>query len=528
MRDTSYPGRSNILSTSGIAATSNPLSTLEAISILKKGGNAIDASIAASAVQSVVEPGSTGIGGDCFALISINGKKPLSVNGSGIASKNSNIDFFKKKGIKKISPTSPHSVTIPGAVHAWYTMHQKFGKLDFEQLFITAENYALNGYPVYEIAARDWNENLLKLSKNQNSKKIFLNKNKPYQFAQIHKNIPLAKTLNSIGKKGIEDFYRGYIAQDIVNSLNELGGNHSIDDFAMQSTILEDSISNTYKDKIIHQCPPNGPGITVLIMMAMLEKFNFKNIHAMSAKRFHFQAEITKIAYEIKEKYLGDKKFIDFNSKNFLNKKYINFLSNKINLNKCYHPTHSLITAHPETVYLTVVDRDLNSVSFINSLCFGFGSGITTKKTGILLQNRGVNFRLDESHPNKIDSHKRPLHTIIPGIVNNKKNQTILTYGVMGGQYQPIGHAHFLQNLFEFNMSVQESIDFPRAFHLNGQYLIEKLIPKKIKKELKIIGHNIKYSEKPHGGSQAIFIDRKKGVLIGGSDSRKDGCAIGI
>ena len=223
MRNIHIPGRSNVLATNGIAATSQPLSSLEAISILKRGGNAVDAAIAASAVQSVIEPGSTGVGGDCFALISLNGQKPISVNGSGIAPKKATLDFFEKHNISKIDLTSPHSVTIPGAVHAWYTMHQKFGKLDFEELFTSAENYARKGYPIHEITAKSWNNNIDKIIKNESTKNIFSKNGKSYQYGEIHKNIDLANTLKSIATNGIKDFYSGYIAEDIVKSLNSLG-----------------------------------------------------------------------------------------------------------------------------------------------------------------------------------------------------------------------------------------------------------------------------------------------------------------
>ena len=528
MRDIQYPGRSNALGTKGMAATSQSLSTLEAISILKKGGNAIDAAIAASAVQAVVEPNSTGVGGDCFALISLNGEKPIAVNGSGIAPKKATLNYFRERKINKIELTSPHAVTIPGAVHAWYTMHQKYGKLEFKELFFSAENYARNGFPIHEITAKIWNENFEKLSNNQSSKKIFIKNNSTYKFGEIHKNIQLADTLNSIGKNGIQDFYNGYIAEDIVASLNALGGCHTLDDLATQDTIISESISNRYKNNIIHQCPPNGPGITVLVMMAILEKFNFQNIEPMSKKRFHLQSESTKIAYELRENTIGDPNFINNDLDSFLNSDFIDTLSKKISLDKCYEPKNLSITVHPETIYLTVVDQNLNAVSFINSICFAFGSGITTNETGILLQNRGVNFRLNENHPNCIDGHKRPLHTIIPGIVTNNHNEAILSFGVMGGQYQPVGHVHILQNIFEFGMNLQESIDFPRALYLNGNYKFEKTVPQNILSELNDIGHKASYTDTTHGGGQAIYLDRQKGVLVGGSDPRKDGCALGI
>jgi len=527
MRNLHIPGRSNILAHNGLAATSNPLSTLEAVSVLKRGGNAVDAAIAASAVQSVVEPNSTGIGGDCFALISMNGKKPISVNGSGINAQKSNMDYFENNKIKKIETTSPHSVTIPGAVHAWYKMHEKFGNLEFRELFITAENYARNGFPVYEIVAKSWKQNINKLKLHPSSISTFLKNNNSYSFGETHKNLNLANTLKTISNNGIKDFYNGYIAEDIVKTLNEVGGLHTMEDFAKQETIFSESLFNPYKEIDIHQCPPNGPGITVLMMMGILEKFDTKNMNPLSFERFHLQAEATKLAYEEREISIGDPNFNNFDYKTLIKSSYIDNLIKKISMNKIYHPKNRIITAHPNTIYLSVVDKDQNAVSFINSICFAFGSGITTNNTGILLQNRGVNFRIERDHPNMIDSHKRPLHTIIPGLITDKANNPILSYGVMGGQYQPVGHSHVLQNIFDFNLSIQEAIDFPRAFMLENKYKLEKSIPESIFKNLQKIGHNVEYSSETHGGGQAIFIDRNKGVIIGGSDPRKDGCAIG-
>lgn len=527
MRNLHIASRSNVLGSNGMAATSQPLSTLEAISILKKGGNAVDAAIAASAVQAVIEPNSTSVGGDCFALVSLKGNKPISVNGSGIAPQKNNMDFFESKNIKNIETTSPHSVTIPGAIHAWYSMHQKFGNLDFKELFIAAENFARNGFPIHEVVAKNWLNNEDKLKQHPTTNSIFLKNNRAYVFGETHKNINLADTLKSIAKNGIKDFYEGYIAEDIIKTLNEVGGLHTMDDFAMQDTIFSDSLSNNYKGFKLHQCPPSGPGITVLMMMAILEKFDFHNINPLSAERFHLQAEATKIAYEQREENIGDPRFTKFDHKKLIDKNYINNLASKISMDKIYESNNYSITAHPDTIYITVVDKNRNAVSFINSCCFAFGSGFTSNKTGVLLHNRGVNFRIQRNHPNMIEGHKRPLHTIIPGLVTDIENKPILSYGVMGGQYQPVGHSHVLQNIFDFGLSVQEAIDFPRAFMLENNYKLEKTIPKKILNALNTIGHNIGYSENTHGGGQAIFIDRKKGVLIGGSDSRKDGCAIG-
>ena len=527
MRSLHIPGRSNVLGLNGMVATSQPLSSLEAISILKKGGNVVDAAIAASAVQAVIEPNSTSLGGDCFAIISLKGKNPVSVNGSGIAPLKNDINFFENNKIKKISTISPHSVTIPGAVHSWYSMHQRYGHLDFEELFVTAENYARNGFPIHEVVAKAWLENKDKLMKHDSTNSIFLKNKEPYSFGEIHKNINLANTLKSIAKNGIKDFYEGYIAEDIVSTLNKIGGLHTVDDFKNQTTIFSDTLENNYKKIKLHQCPPSGPGITVLIMMAILEKFDFKNIKPLSVERFHLQAEATKLAYEQREDNIGDPKFTKFDYQKLINTDHISNLVSKISMNKTYQPKNNTITAHPDTIYISVVDKDQNAVSFINSCCYAFGSGITSNKTGILLHNRGVNFRLERNHPNMIEGHKRPLHTIIPGLVTDHKNNPILSYGVMGGQYQPVGHTHVLQNIFDFGLSIQEAIDFSRAFILENEYKLEKSIPEEIYYGLEKLGHKVDYTRDTHGGGQAIFIDRSKGVLIGASDPRKDGCSIG-
>jgi len=516
-----------VIAQNGMAATSQPLSSKEAISILKKGGNAIDASIAASAVQSVVEPGSTGVGGDCFAIIALNGKKPISVNGSGISPLKANLEYFNKNKINSIDIDSPHSVTIPGAVDAWYSMHQKYGKLDFKELFISAEHYARNGFPIEKIESIAWKNNEKKLSSFSSTSNIFLKNKKAYKFREIFKNIPLADTLKKIGEEGSKGFYSSDITLDMVKTLKSQGGLHTLEDFKAQKTIFSETINNNYKGNYIHQCPPNGPGIIVLIMMALIEKLNFRNIMPDSFERFHLQTEITKIAYEIKETELGDPKFSKNNLDKFLTDNFIDSLLKKINMQSIYDPKSSFVTSHPETIYLTVVDRDLNAVSFINSICYAFGSGITSNKTGILFQNRGVNFRLQKNHPNTIEGHKKPLHTIIPGLISDQNNNVLFSYGVMGGQYQPIGQVHLLQNVYDFQMNVQEAIDFPRAFMLNGKLKLEKKVSSKTYKALKNIGHDVSYEDNSIGGGQAILVDRSKGILIGGSDSRKDGMAIG-
>ena len=527
MRKIYQPGRSNVLSSNAMVATSQPLSSQEAINILKLGGNAVDAAIAASAVLSVVEPGSTGIGGDCFAIIKMNNKKAISVNGSGINPKKADLKYFKENKINSIGLLSPHSVTIPGAVDAWYQMHKKFGKLEFEKLFETAIYYARDGFPVHEIEAFHWKKNEDKLKKNTITKQIFLKNNKAPNFGNKFKNNQLADTLTLIGKKGRKAFYESGITRDMVKSLNNLGGLHTEEDFYNQNTIFSDTLIENYKDFKIHQCPPNGPGLVVHLMMKLLEKFNWDNINYFDPIRYHIQAEVTKVCFETKETILGDPKFSNIDIENLMSNEFINNLFKKINLDKVYSSDKLFVTSHPETVYLTVVDDKLNAVSFINSICHAFGSGICSENSGILFQNRGVNFRIEDNHPNCIDSNKRPLHTIIPGLLTNNSDETIMSYGVMGGQYQPIGQAHVLQNIYDFGMSIQEAIDAPRAFALNGKLKIENSLSKTSIDNLSNLGHNIEVVDEGIGGGQGIMIDRKEGVLIGGSDPRKDGLAIG-
>ncbi len=527
MRKIYLPGRSNALSNNAMVATSQSLSSQEAINILKLGGNAVDAAIAASAVLSVIEPGSTGVGGDCFAIIKMNNKKAVSINGSGKTPKKINLNYFKENKIDSIGLLNAHSVTIPGAVDAWYQMHKKFGKLEFEKLFITAEYYAREGFPVHEIEAFHWKKNEDKLRKNKITKKEFLKDNKAPTFGTKFINTKLADTLSLIGKKGSKGFYEGKIAKDMVSSLNKLGGLHTEEDFYNQNTIFSDTLISDYKNLNIHQCPPNGPGMVVHLMMKLLEKFNWSKINCFDSIRFHIQAEVTKVCFEIKETILGDPNFTNIDINNLISKESINNLFNKIDLNKVYEAKDANVTSHPETIYLTIVDQDLNAVSFINSICHAFGSGICSENSGILFQNRGVNFRLEEGHPNCIDSNKRPLHTIIPGLLTNQNDETIISYGVMGGQYQPIGQAHVLQNIYEFGMNIQEAIDAQRAFTLNGKLKVENSFSKKTLEELSRLGHDIEIIQEGIGGGQGIMIDRKEGILIGGSDPRKDGLAIG-
>jgi len=518
---------SDAISSNAMAATSHPLATEEALKILKKGGNAVDAAIAASVCLSVVEPNSTSIGGDCFAIIKFEGKNPIAYNGSGIAPQKANYEFFKNKNINKIELLSPHSVTVPGAIHAWKTIHDEHGKLDFEELFLGSINYAENGYKVTEKVSKTWAKSKNKLSKYNSTKNLYLKNGESYKLNDLRKNLPLANSLKLISKQGPKEFYEGSIAKDMVKSLNEVGGLHTLEDFAAQKTIKSETLFSNYKDLNIHQCPPNGPGITVLLMLKLMEKLKINQYDPNSIERFHLEAEVTKLSYKVREENIADPNFIKMDLDKILSEENVKNLFSEISLNKCCDVGELNIPNHPETVYLTVIDKDLNSVSIINSVCYAFGSAITSNNTGILFHNRGTNFRIEENHPNCIAGHKRPLHTIIPGMAVNNNNQAILSYGVMGGQYQPVGQVHVLNNILDFGMSPQKAISYPRAFHFGNVYQLEKEIDEDLKNGLQKLGHNANYVEDTHGGGQAILIDRDKGNLIGGSDPRKDGYASG-
>lgn len=529
MRNFHKIDRSMIYSLNGIAASSHPLATLEAISILKQGGNAIDAAIAANVVLAVVEPQSTGIGGDCFALLHLKGnEKPIAINGSGKAASYANPSYFKEKNITNIDINSVHSITIPGCIDAWSTMSKKWGKLPWNELFKTAISYAKNGFVVMERVAFDWEKSKKWLQTNKNTKETFLKANgEVFKTGDVFKNPNLAKTLEKIANEGGQAFYTGDIAKDIVTSLEKVGGLHNLEDFKNQDTIISDAISVNYRDKTLYQCPPNNQGITALIIMKILEKFNISKFPAMSFERFHLEAETTKLAYHIRDQIVSDDiTKIDYDK--YINDEYLDKLRDTIKFDRCLDPLDSNLEKvfSPDTVYMTIIDKDQNAISFINSIFHAFGSGITTDQTGIILHNRGACFQLKNNHPNCINSGKRPLHTIMPGMIY-KKGKFLVSYGVVGGQYQPVGHVQFLNNYLEYNMDIQQALNFPRAFHFGKVFQLEERVDKEIEEKLKFVGHIIERDETPLGGAQAVGVNLDNGVFFGGSDPRKDGCAMG-
>ena len=527
IRSFDSPGRSHAMSKHGMVASSHSLASNAGLMMLKEGGNALDAAIVMSLVLCMAEPHMTGIGGDCFALISRDGstKNIRAINGSGYAGKKYENKTLKKMGLSNIEADTPHSVTIPGAVSAWEMLHKKYGKLPWREIFKFALQYIENGVLISERVSLDWSRNQMKLSKDEITKNIFLNKGKALKFLELFKNDKLINSIRLIGEEGSKGFYNGFIARDICDKLNELGGLQTLEDFSNYTANWVKPINYNYRGYSIHECPPNGQGITVFIILAILKSFHLENLS--KGDYYHLFCEAVKISYLIRDSYVSDPKFRDMNYEKLLNSKSIKNYSSSINFKKASTFKKSEFPNHPDTVYLTVRDKEGMIISFINSLFDAFGSGITSKNTGILLHCRGRSFNLKKNHINEVEGLKKPLHTIIPGMIS-EKNSIIASFGVMGGHYQAAGHAFILSQIFDFGMSPQEALDLPRIFPNNGIIDVENGFDKNILKDLKNKGHEINHQVFPIGGGQMIYVDRKKKVLIGASDWRKDGLALGV
>ena len=527
MRDFHFPGRSPVYSRGGMAATSHPLATLTAIEVLKSGGNAVDAAIAASILLCVAEPQATGIGGDCFVLYApVHTGKVIALNGSGKSPAGADLDWYLQQGMKHISLQSPHSVTIPGAVSAWWKLHSEHGQTPWDKLFEPAIQLAHEGYTVYPRVAFDWAQLTKKLSATENAARMLLIDGQAPKAGDLHRQPELGATLEIIARQGRDGFYTGGVAEDIVSYLQSLGGFHTLEDFAKTEAEYVTPISTKYRGYDVVECPPNGQGLTALVMLNILSGFDLTNFAPMSAQRLHLECEAARLAYGVRDRYIADPDQANIPLEVLLSKDYAAELRAKISLDKVMPSLEdSDFPTHPDTVYLCVVDKEGNAVSFINSVFHGFGSGLVSPKTGVVLQNRGAGFRLEKGHRNAIAPRKRPLHTIIPGMLM-KEGFAVMPFGVMGGQYQPTGHAHFLTNLLDYRMDVQAALDFPRVFHDGRICQVEKTISTSIKKSLSALGHQVVPVVNPHGGGQAIWIG-EDGALVGGSDPRKDGCALG-
>jgi len=526
MRDFHIPGRSAAIAANGMAATSNQLATLTALDVLRSGGNAVDAAIAAVAVQCVAEPQSTGIGGDCFVLYSPKGGLPVALNGSGRAPAKANVEWYVERGFREIPIASPHAVTVPGAVDAWCMLNARYGTRALLELLEPAARAAEEGYVVGPRVAHDWHRNQAKL-RDPLTAKLFLPGGRPPNVGDRMRNPPLATTLRRIGREGREAFYDGPVMRDIVGRLKALGGLHEPEDFAAQRSDWVEPIHTLYRGYEVYECPPNGQGVVPLMMLRALSGYDLSGDAFTEADQLHLLAEVTKAAYWARDAYVCDPAHVPVDVAELLSEARAERVRRNIRLDRARPGPSWADIEHEDTVYLCVVDRDGNAISFINSLFSGFGTGILAPGSGVLLQNRGSGFRTIPGHPNAIGPRKRPLHTIIPAMLV-EDGLAIMPFGVMGGHYQPVGQTHFLHRVLDRGLDPQQAAEQPRIFaHPRGVLEVEPTNPEPIVAELARRGHPIEMTEVPLGGCQAIWIDRERGVLIGGSEPRKDGLALG-
>ena len=532
-----FASRSEVLASNGMAATSHPLATQTAISVLKNGGNAIDAAIAANAVLGLVEPTGCGIGGDLFAIVwSADDKKLYGLNSSGPAPINISIEEITTKGLDAIPPYGPLPVTVPGAVAGWVELHKRFGIMDFNLLFQNAIEYAEKGFPVTEVVAY-----YLKLSSENfidypNFKKTWMPNGKIPSKGEIFKNPYLARTYKKIAQSYGEDFYKGNLAKEIVSFINNQGGYFSLEDLSEFKPEWIDPVSTNYRGYDVWELPPNGQGIAALQMLNILENYNIKDLGFGSAEYIHLFTEAKKIAYEDRALYYADPNFSDIPLKTLISKEYAKERLKLIDLTKSSKSYNAGLLEEGDTIYLTVADKYGNMVSLIQSNYRGMGSGMVPNDLGFMLQDRGEMFSLDPNHMNSLIGGKRPFHTIIPAFIT-KNNKPLVSFGLMGGAMQPQGHAQIVINLIDFKMNLQEAGDAPRIRHAgssqptgekmtDGGYLsLEKGISAEEILKLEKLGHKFQYDLGGFGGYQAIML--KDNVYIGASESRKDGHASG-
>lgn len=524
MRDFHFPGRSEVFASSGMCATSHPLGAGVAVDILKRGGTAMDAAIAGALVLGICEPQMTGIGGDLFALVSPAGSNEiLAYNGSGHAPAGANAQTLRDAGQRSVPLQSPDAVTIPTAMHAFGAMSKKWGRLGLDVLLAPTIHYAETGVPIAPRVAFDWTEAAKAL--HPNAQKHYLINGKVPKAGEIFRAPGQAEVLRRVAKDGISAFYSGEIADDMLASLRALGGVHTAEDFASAASFPSDPVSGTYKGTELFEHPPNGQGATAILLLNILKHFDIAAMDPFGTERTHIEAEATKLAYDARNRFLADP---DHTTKlaHMLAPETAEQLAALIDRKRAMPSAAKLSEAvHKDTIYITTVDKDGMSVSLIYSIFHGFGSGIASEKFGILLQNRGAGFTLEQGHPNELGGGKRPMHTIIPGMLA-ENGVPVMPFGVMGGAYQPNGHARFLSNLNDFGMDAQSAIDAPRAFADGNILKLEKGYSEAVRTELSQMGHQIEIPDGPIGGAQSIRIS-KAGVLIGASDPRKDGCALG-
>ncbi|MEX1236023.1 MAG: gamma-glutamyltransferase family protein [Roseovarius sp.] len=524
MRDFHLPGRSPVLATNGMCATSHPLAAKVAVDILERGGNAMDAAIAGAVLLGICEPQMTGIGGDCFTLFTKPGESGVQAfNGSGRAPAAASAAALRAKGIDAVPLYTADAVTIPGAIDGFCQLSEQHGKLGLDAILAPAIRYADEGVPVAPRVAWDWIESSPVLK--DHALAHYMPGGTPPKMGTLFRAPGQAEVLRRVAAKGASAFYEGEVADDMLAALTAAGGVHDPADFAGHRGNAAEPISGTYKGRKLVEHPPNGQGATAILMLNILAQFDVAAMDPLGADRAHLEAEATKLAYDTRSRIIADPDHTartDF----MLSMDTAQRLAAMIDMKRAMPSASQMTEAmHRDTVYITVVDKDRMAVSLIYSIFHGFGSGIASEKFGILMQNRGAGFTLAEGHPNALAGGKRPFHTIIPGMICDGE-RAVMPFGVMGGAYQPAGHARYVSNLGDFGMDPQTAIDAPRAFADKGELRVERGYSDAIRADLAARGHKVVIPDEAIGGAQAVLI-REDGALEGASDPRKDGCALG-
>lgn len=522
MRDFQFPGRSAVYAANGICATSHPLAAQAAIEVLKSGGNAVDAAIAGAVLLGICEPQMTGIGGDCFVLLKPAGEeRVLTLNGSGRAPAAATAAALRAQGHKVVPVRGVEAVTLPGAMDAFCTLSADWGRLGLADSLAPAIRYAEEGVPVAPRVAFDWVEDGPFLQ--GSARDFYLPGGTTPKTGAIFKAPAQAEVLRRMASQGRAGFYEGEVAEDLISSLRAMGGLHTLDDLAATKATWGAPVAGTYGDMTLLEHPPNGQGATAILMLNILKHFDLASMDPFGTQRAHIEAEASKLAYDARNRFIAEHSpRIDY----MLSPETAAKLAALIDPKRAAPTPHPMAEAvHRDTIYITVVDRDRMAVSLIYSIYFGFGAGLGSDKFGILYQNRGAGFTLTEGHPNELAGGKRPMHTIIPAMLK-RNDRVIMPFGVMGGAYQPAGHARFVSNMVDFGMDGQEAVDGPRSFSWVEGMQVERGYSDKVRAELAQMGHEVSIPRDPLGGAQNILLD-DSGILIGASDPRKDGCALG-
>jgi gamma-glutamyltranspeptidase / glutathione hydrolase len=529
-----FPGRrSNVLARNGLVATSQPLAAQAGLEILRQGGNAVDAAVATVATLCVVEPTSTGIGGDAFALIWMAGEGRLyGLNASGPAPAALTAEWIRAQEHETMPRRGAVTVTVPGSLRGWEAALERFGTMGLDRLLRPAMSYARDGFPVSQRIAGGWGRSTGLLSGHPDSRRVWLPGGRAPGAGQIFTNLEFTATLETLAEEGYEAFYQGDIGRQIVESVQAGGGRLTMDDLAAYRAEWVEPISVEYRQGYtFHEIPPNGQGLTALLALNIVRGFDVAAMGYGSPDAWHAEIEAVKLAFADAAAYIGDPGQVEVPVEGLLSETYSEQRRAMIRADRALLPVPGQPPQGSDTVYLSAADGQGNMVSWIQSLYMGFGSGLTAGQTGVQLQNRGANFVLEEGHPNQVGPGRRPYHTIIPGFIT-RDGQAWCSFGVMGGFMQPQGHLQVGLNLIDYGMDPQTALDAPRFRWLEGRRVaLEGAVPGDVRRELVRRGHELPSPEQAagvgYGGGQVIVRDPERGVLIGGSEPRSDGAAAG-